>query len=378
MSEQTTIPPSPYLLRQSRLSSALISNRLNALVLNPGPSLTYLTGLHFHLMERPVVAIFVPNSQPILVLPELETAKVRKLPYPLQAFPYGEDPAGWPGVFKQAVLAAGIGERLVGVEPTRLRFLELRYLEDAAPKAQFRSAEGVISALRSRKDSAEIEAMRQAVKIAENALLATLPTIHAGTSEQQIANELTLQLLRAGSDPEFPFSPIVAGGPNSANPHATPSDRLLQPGDLLIIDWGAIHNGYVSDLTRTLAIGPVDEELKKIARIVMEANAAGRNAVMPGAAASDVDQAARQVIEKAGYGQYFIHRTGHGLGMEGHEEPYIRSGNATPLDAGMTFTVEPGIYLPERGGVRIEDNVVVTSDGYECLSSLPRELKVIQ
>jgi Xaa-Pro dipeptidase len=184
-------------------------------------------------------------------------------------------------------------------------------------------------------------------------------------------------LLRGGAESKLPFTPIVCAGPQSANPHAVPGERRLQPGDLLIIDWGATFEGYVSDLTRTFAVGEVEPELARIAQIVNEANQAGREAAAPGVPASTVDSAARRVIEKAGYGAYFIHRTGHGLGMEEHEEPYIRSDNAQLLSPGMTFTVEPGIYLPERGGVRIEDNVLITEIGSESLSDLPRELKVV-
>jgi Xaa-Pro dipeptidase len=198
--------------------------------------------------------------------------------------------------------------------------------------------------------------------------------VRPGISERAIASELTLQLLRHGSDSEFPFAPIVSGGPNSANPHASPSERPLQTGDLLVIDWGAIYNGYISDLTRTFAIGQVDEEYRRIHEIVQQANGAGRQAGGPGVPCEVVDQAARRVIEQAGYGVYFTHRTGHGIGMEGHEHPYIRAGNTDALRPGMTYTVEPGIYLPGRNGVRIEDNMLVTEAGVETLSDLPREL----
>jgi Xaa-Pro dipeptidase len=365
---------SSVVTRQTRLAETLSQHGLEALALNPGPTLTYLTGLHFHLMERPVVALFRPGLPPVIVLPELEGAKLAGLPFEVLAFPYGEDPAGWPGVFGQAMQAAALEGHKVGVEPGRMRLLEFHYLEEAGPQARFLHADEVLADLRMRKDSGEIAAMRKAVEIAQQALLATLPAIHAGVSEKQIAAELTAQLLRHGSEPELPFSPIVSGGPNSANPHATPSDRLLQEGDLLVIDWGAIYDGYVSDLTRTFAMGQVDDEYVKIAKIVEQANAAGREAARPESAAEEVDQAARGVIERAGYGAYFIHRTGHGLGMEGHEPPYIRLGNSLPLQAGMTFTVEPGIYLPGRGGVRIEDNVVITLSGAETLSDLPRQL----
>jgi Xaa-Pro dipeptidase len=217
-------------------------------------------------------------------------------------------------------------------------------------------------------------AMRKAAQIAQLALQATLPSIRFSISERDLAAELTLQLLRAGSDSEIPFAPIVSSGPNSANPHASPSDRLLQAGDLLVLDFGASHLGYISDITRTFALGKIDPEYAHIAQLVLEANTASRNLARPGISAHEVDQAARAVITAGGYGPYFTHRTGHGLGLESHEEPYIRQGNPLILHPGMTFTIEPGIYLPQRNGVRIEDDVVITSTGLESLTDYPREV----
>ena len=362
-----------FLSRQARLGRLIQEAKLNALVLNPGPSLVYLTGLHFHLSERPVVAIFTPDSPLRLVTPRLEIAKTIDLPYQTRVFLYGEDPAGWPAVFQEAAQSANL-HATVGVEPTRMRFLETRLLEDAAPQASYESAEDLLAQLRMSKDAFELDCMRKAVDIAQRALLSVLPKIRIGMTELQLAAELTLELFRAGSDVEIPFSPIVSGGLNSANPHASPSDRPLSTGDLLVIDWGAVYQGYFSDLTRTFAIRTVSKEFIQIADIVHRANAAGRMACRPQATAESVDSAARSVIQEAGYSEYFTHRTGHGLGMEGHEAPYIRAGNKLMLEPGMTFTVEPGIYLPDRGGVRIEDNVAITQDGVECLSDLPRDL----
>jgi Xaa-Pro dipeptidase len=228
------------------------------------------------------------------------------------------------------------------------------------------------------KDEFEISAMRKAAKIAQLALKATLPQIKIGVTEQEIAAELTLQLLQHGSKPKLPFFPIVSTGPNSANPHAAPSNRKLAAGDLLVIDYGANVDNYYSDITRTFAIGEVEPEFQKIAEVVLAANQAGHAAAKPGVPARDVDQAARQVIEAAGYGEFFIHRTGHGLGLEGHEEPYIRGDNLNHLQTGMSFTIEPGIYLPNRGGVRIEDDVVITASGCESFTDLPRELITIE
>jgi len=364
----------PFTSRQTKLREILPSVGLDSLILNAGSSLTYLTGLHFHLSERPVLVFFTPEMAPTIVLPELEKEKLTDLPYEIEAFHYGEDPAQWSKAFLQAVETKQLDGKRNGIEPRQLRFLEYSLLLESAPKANFIAVGEAVAKLRMFKDASEINAMRKAAQIAEQALNATLPAIKIGLSELDLATELTLQLFRAKSDPQMPFSPIVSSGPNSANPHATPSNRKLTSGDLLVIDWGASHTGYISDITRTFAIGRVGPELLRIGKIVLEANTAGREIARPGISMEAVDQAARSIIESAGYGQYFTHRTGHGIGMESHEEPYIRQGNSAPLEKGMTFTIEPGIYLPGRNGVRIEDDVVITDTGAECLTSLPREV----
>jgi Xaa-Pro dipeptidase len=365
--------------RLEKLHSALSGSGLDAVALNPGPTLAYLTGLSFHLMERPVLMLFAPGKDPALVLPGLELPKVEQLPYPAQAFPYAEDPSSWGAAFEQALRALGLvaPAKRIGVEPRALRLLEYGYLHAAAPAADFPDASEALGTLRLCKDAGEVERMRRAVVIAQEGLKATLPLIKVGMTEKELAAELTIQLLRQGSEPELPFAPIVSTGPNGANPHASPSDRPLQTGDLLVIDWGARYAGYISDLTRTFAIGQVDAELQKIHRIVQAANAAGRAAAKPGAPCAAVDRAARSVIEQAGYGKYFTHRTGHGIGLEAHEDPYMRGDNMQLLAPGMAFTVEPGIYLPERGGVRIEDNLVITEEGADVLSNMERGIKVI-
>ncbi|MBC8332383.1 MAG: aminopeptidase P family protein [Anaerolineae bacterium] len=374
----STASSTAHLKRHQLLNKELQRHNLDAIALNPGPSLPYLTGLHFHMSERPVIVFFSQNNAPVIVLPELEALKLEGLSYKIQAFPYGENPTQWIEAFQGAIRAAGLEKARIGVEPRALRVLELNLLQQAAPQAQFIPGEACVSTLRMKKDAAEVNAMRTAAEIAQNALQATLPMIKPGITERKIAAELTLQLLRHGSDSRMPFTPIVSGGPNSANPHAAPSDRPLAPGDLLVIDWGANVDGYFSDITRTFAIGPVEPELARIAEIVLQANTAGREIARPGLSASQVDNATRTVIEEAGYGQYFTHRTGHGLGLEGHEDPYIRGDNTQLLEVGMSFTIEPGIYLPGRGGVRIEDDVIVTAMGIESLSTLPRPLKTLE
>ena len=307
----------------------------------------------------------------------LEMLKVEHIPYSVQAFPYGENPSAWGDVFRNAVQALGLSAKRIGVETEHMRLLEYNYIRAGAPSAEFPDASETLGLLRLRKEPQEVERMRKAVKIAQTALEATLPLIKIGMTERELAAELVVQLLHNGSDAGLPFTPIVSGGPNSANPHASPTDRKLQAGDFLVIDYGAAYDDYISDITRTFAVGEVDAEFEKIHKIVQEANAAGRAAGKPGVPCAEVDKAARGVIKQAGYGEYFRHRTGHGIGMEAHEQPYMRGDNMQLLEPGMAYTVEPGIYLAGQNGVRVEDNVVVTETGSDSLSDLPREMRVV-
>jgi Xaa-Pro dipeptidase len=363
--------------RLSHLRTMMQAQDLDALALLPGPNLYYVNGLSFHLMERPIVGLFFPNAAPLMIVPEMELPKLDGSPLQVSSVSYGEDQASRRKAFEQAARAMNLNGMHIGVETTRMRFLELSLLQEAAPEAQFVSGEEVFANLRTIKSEQELNAMRRAVEIAEQALRATLRHIRVGASERELESELTIQLLHAGSEPDLPFRPIVASGPHSALPHATPGERRLQTGDLLILDWGARIEGYISDITRTFAVGDIDPELRAIYEITRKANAAGREAVQPGATCAEVDRATRSVIEAQGYGDAFLHRTGHGIGLEAHEAPYIRDENERLLAPGMTFTVEPGIYLSNRGGVRIEDNVAVVEAGRECLTTITRELVAV-
>ena len=363
--------------RLQRLKEHMEKKGFAAVAVNAGPSLTYLTGLHFHLMERPVVMVFTLTDQPTIILPQLELAKLDRLSFSARVHAYGENPAEWSTTFGEALEKFELSGVKVGVEPGRLRLLEYDYLRQACGAADFTDGSAIFAALRSIKESEEIASMRKAVRIAEAALEAALPKVKIGVTEKEIAAELFLQLVRHGSDTSLPFSPIVSSGPNGANPHAQPSGRQLAAGDLLVIDWGAGFSGYQSDLTRTFAVGEIDTEAQTIHQIVEAANSAGRAAGKPGVSCAAVDRATRKVIDEAGYGRFFTHRTGHGIGMECHEEPYMHGENEQLLAAGMTYTVEPGIYLAGRNGVRIEDDVLVTAHGTESLSTMSRELRLV-
>ncbi len=227
------------------------------------------------------------------------------------------------------------------------------------------------------KDNTELKNIKRAVRRAEDAFLRIKPYIKRGVTERSIALRLEEALKRGGCR-RLPFDIIVASGPNAALPHATASERKLQPGDLLVIDWGGEAEGYYSDMTRTFLLNGRNLEKKmEIYRIVVRANRLAVKSVKPGVQARDVDRAARDAIKAKGYGEYFGHATGHGVGLDIHEAPRISFMSKETLKKGMVFTIEPGIYLPGTGGVRIEDMVVVTDRGVKRLTSLPRRLEII-
>lgn len=364
--------------RIEALADQLLQRGLDWVALNPGPSLRYLTGLSFHLMERPVVVLVGSNRRLKVILPELELAKVADMPFEAEIHTFGDDPATWQRIYDTALQDISAIPLRVGVEPTQLRFLELDLLRKALPNADFVDGSAALAELRMRKGVEELKAIRQAAIIAQNALLNTLETVKPGQSELQISAELMVQLFRAGSEVELPFAPIVSTGPNTANPHASPTDRVLQEGEMLLIDWGASFGGYFSDITRTFFCGEPNDEMKQIADLVERANAAARLGGRRGMVAGEVDKLARDIITEGGYGEYFTHRTGHGLGMEAHEAPYIFQGNPLILEPGMVFTIEPGIYLPGKYGVRIEDDMVVEAEGLRSLTDLPRKVMRIE
>jgi len=362
--------------RRERLTEQIVAHGLDGLALVPGPNLYYVSGIHTHMSERPIVLFIPADDDPAIIIPSLEAMKARDAGIPAGRVFDWDDAEGYHGAFQRACANLELADYMLGVEALHMRVLELQLLQRYAPGLQVAHAEPALSALRSVKDAAEIAAMERAIAVAEKALKRIASRIKIGLTERQIAAMLTQELLASGAD-SIAFGPIVCGGPNSASPHAAPGDRAIRPGDLLVVDWGVYVDGYPSDLTRTFAVGEIDDELRHIYDVVLAANEAARAAVRPGVTGQQVDRAARDVIEDAGYGEYFIHRTGHGLGLEVHEPPDMSPVNDAPIVAGNVFTIEPGIYLPGRGGVRIEDNVVATADGGRTMTSYPRELTTV-
>jgi Xaa-Pro dipeptidase len=359
--------------RVNHLLSLAESQGLDALVLMPGPNLVYLTGLHFHLSERPILLMLPADASPAVILPELEAGKAEAVGF--RTFPYS-DTEGYLMAFHETCVSLQLADARVGIEALRMRFLESSTLVRFAPNIELVPMDDLVAELRVIKSDVELEAMRRAIDVAETAFLRWVSRLEVGMPEKAAAASLTAEILRGGAD-ALAFNPIVASGPNGGLPHAVPGDRQFQKGDWIVVDWGASVEGYASDLTRTVVIGPPRGLMRRVYEIVLKANRAGCEATNVAVEAQDVDAETRAVIIDAGYGPQFVHRTGHGLGLESHEPPYLVAGNSRVLKPGMTFTVEPGIYLRGMGGIRIEDDVVMTPQGGVVMTELSREPFVV-
>ena len=361
--------------RLQQLQNEIVAQGLDGVVLMPGPNMIYISGMHTHVSERPVL-LFVPaDDDPAIIIPTLEAMKAENAGIPYQRIFAWGDEEGYTEAFQSACAQLELSDYLLGVECRQMRVLEHDLLKRYAPGVNITHADHVMSALRLTKDKNELSAMSRAVQVAETAMHNLLPKIGIGQTEKEISAMLSQEMMNAGAD-SIAFI-IVQSGANTASPHAVPTDRPIQAGDFLLIDWGAIVDDYPSDITRTFAVGQITPEMHKIYQTVKLANEQGKQAAKPNATGQDVDRATRAVINQAGYGDYFIHRTGHGLGLEVHEPPFMMEGYTEALQPDTVFTVEPGIYIPNKGGVRIEDDVVITASGYHSLTSFPRDLITI-
>lgn len=357
-----------YAARQARLHAI---EDVDAVLLVPGTNMVYFTGLHYHLSERPIIAVFMKDSLSFII-PELEVPKLNERP-DLEARAFVWTDAQWfSGAFKQAVKELGLDQMRIGADGMTMRLFEAQALEDAGVRTRVTDLGQTLLNIRAIKSQDEIEAMRKACQISEEALRKTIAWVQPGMTEAAIATRLGEELVSAGSAGNS-FAPLVLIGERSALPHGNSGERRLGQDELLLIDYGGTYHDYPADITRTFCLGDPGDELRKIYDIVLRANEAAIKAAGPGVPCGDVDKAAREVIMQAGYGEYFIHRTGHGLGLDVHELPQMAAGNSAPLRPGMVFTVEPGIYIPGVGGVRIEDNVAVTETGVDVLTSYPKQ-----
>lgn len=274
-----------------------------------------------------------------------------------------------------AAAAAGIGR--IGLEATHVTWARQRtFATDWFPAAELVPTENVVEALRRVKDAGELARMAAAAKVADDALAKVKPLLLDGVTEAEFALALDFEIRQLGAAGNS-FETIVASGPNGAKPHARPSDRRIQKGELVVLDFGAIVDGYCSDMTRTVCVGePVNDTLRRMVEVVAASQAAGVAAVRAGVTCKAVDDVCREVIADAGWREAFMHSTGHGVGLDIHEAPYVAATSPDTLSAGHVVTVEPGVYIAEHGGVRIEDTVVVTDDGCYPLTNTPKDLIV--
>lgn len=354
-----------------RLRTWLAAREAGAAVLTDPLSIAYLTGFATNPHER-LMALVVREGGAVLVVPSLEadSAAAAARGVSVSAWRDGDDP--WAPV-AAALDGFGSGGRLA-VEVDHLSLARWERLRGIAPGAQPVDAGAEVRRLRVRKTADEIARLEHAAQLTDEITERLAGELRAGRSELEIAAAIDQQIAAAGARPSF--DTIVQSGPNSALPHLRPGDRRLAAGDLVLIDFGAASGGYRADTSRTLVLGEPDARQREVHALVLAAHDAAVAAVRPGATAGEVDEAARAVIRAGGMAEAFIHRVGHGLGLDGHEDPSLDPGGATVLEEGMVITIEPGVYLAGWGGVRIEDDVVVEAGGPRLLTRADRALRV--
>lgn len=355
-------------LRLERFVSEMENAGFDGAIVSPGANFYYLTGFNLHETgERPTLLVISSDGAYHLLAPAMYRNQISN--FPVTFWSDGENPyhkLSW--IFGELKLSGG---RLLIENTMRADWL-INILKLGNGRFELHPLSQVIRELRMRKDEKEIKLMEHAAKVVDRVFDELLTWDLLGMSERELALKIELRI-RELSD-GISFEPIVASGENAANPHHEPGERKLRKGDMVILDYGARWRGYCSDITRTIAIGKPNERLVEIYETVREAQEKAFRTVREGVMAREVDSAAREAISKAGYGEYFPHRTGHGLGLEVHEEPYIGPDGDVVLGEGMTFTIEPGIYVPGLGGVRIEDDVAVVDGRGRRLTRSDREL----
>ena len=370
-----TIPPDRFASRLARAAEATREAGLDALFLGAGPDLRYLTGYEAMPLERLTMLIVTPGGAPRIIVPRLERAAAQaglRSPIDIKTWEETEDP--------YAEAFTGLDAGRVAVADT-MPAMHLLRLQAASPRTTFSLASAVLRELRMIKDADEIALLRLAAEAADRVVARIASGRLIGRTEADVAREVRDELVAEGHD-EAMFA-IVGSGPNSASPHHEASDRVIRAGEPIVLDIGGTVGGYGSDITRTLwvtggdpAKGP-DESFRHLFAVLHHAHEAATASVRPGVACAAVDGAAREPITAEGYGEQFIHRTGHGIGLESHEDPYMVAGNDLELREGMAFSIEPGIYTTGVHGARIEDIVVCGPDGPIVLNSAPRELYVV-
>ncbi|MGW7204601.1 aminopeptidase P family protein [Streptomyces sp. NPDC054837] len=361
-----------YRARMERAARAAADSGLAGLLVAPGPDLVWLTGYTpTAITERLTLLVLAAGQDPVLVVPTLEApdaARATGAPaLTLRDWTDGKDPYAATAALLDSGGRFGISDNAWA--------MHLLGLQKTFPGTSYASLTDALPMLRAVKDAAELELLAAAGAAADEAFEEIRKVPFGGRRESEVAADLAGLLRRFGHS-QVDFT-IVASGPNGANPHHEIGERVIERGDMVVLDFGGLKDGYGSDTSRTVHVGEPTDEERRVHDLVREAQEAGFRAVRPGVACQEVDRAARKVIADAGYGEYFIHRTGHGIGVTTHEPPYMIEGEQQPLVPGMCFSVEPGVYLPGRFGVRIEDIVTVTEDGGRRLNDTTRDLVIV-
>ncbi|GGX83843.1 aminopeptidase P family protein [Streptomyces hiroshimensis] len=360
-----------YAGRLERAAVAAADSGLAGLIVTPGPDLDWLTGYRPPMTERLTALLISPGARPQLLVPSLERPDAEKAPaahfLSVTGWSDGQDP--------YAALAPLLDPKgRYGVSDNAWA-LHVLALQRACPGVSYGAFTEVMPMLRAVKDAYEVDRLAAAGAAADATYEQVVGLRFAGRRESEVAADLA-RLLREHGHSQVDFT-IVGSGPNGANPHHEAGDRVIALGDMVVMDFGGLKDGYGSDTTRTVHVGEPTAEEHKVHDVVREAQQAAFEAVRPGVACQEIDRVARQVIRAAGYGEYFIHRTGHGIGVTTHEPPYLVEGEHLPLVPGMCFSIEPGIYLPGRFGVRIEDIVVCTESGGRRLNNTSHGMRVV-
>jgi Xaa-Pro aminopeptidase len=357
--------------RLDRAQDAMRRRGIDGLLVGPSADLRYLVGYHALPLERLTMLVVPAEGPSHLVVPELEAARAEEAGADrlaeLVTWSETEDPIA---LVRRLLTEHGAADGTLALQDRLWTSFTLE-LQAALPGARWLPGREVMRRLRLRKSPDEVEALR-AAGAAIDAVHAAVPDVlRAGRTEAEVGRDLAELILRDHDEVNFV---IVASGPNGASPHHETGDRRIEVGDAVVVDIGGTRAGYCSDMTRDYVIGHAPDGYLDLHAVLEAAQEAAVQAVRPGVTAASIDAAAREVITEAGFGERFIHRTGHGIGVEEHEEPWIVEGNDEPLAPGMAFSVEPGIYVPDRYGARIEDIVVVTEDGVERVNHRPREV----
>jgi Xaa-Pro aminopeptidase len=356
--------------RLAKALDAVAASGLDAMLIGPSADLLYLTGYAPMPLERLILAVVRSDGQAHLIVPELEApgAEASALDsIELHRWHDSTDPYVLVRRLLKDAPRLAVGERLWASH--------VLALQREMPAARMVPATELMAGLRSIKDDAELDRLGRAAEAADETFEVIVGQPFAGRTERELAEDLARILLEQGHDrTEFT---IVGSGPNSASPHHEPTSRPIAPGDAVVMDFGGEIDSYFSDITRTVAVKEEPAGYREIYEVVVASQEAAFRAVTPGTPAMEVDRAARSVITESGFGDGFVHRTGHGIGLELHEAPYIVEGNQTPLEPRMVFSIEPGVYLSGRLGVRIEDIVVVTDEGARRLNHADRSLRLV-